>query len=67
MFCVNRNNLTIKHDYREHIVGSMENMTIANDSSDSIFIAFARVYSGTLKSDTEIYVLGPKHDPRKLK
>lgn len=28
-----------------------------------IFIAFARVFSGTLKRGQELYVLGPKYDP----
>lgn len=27
------------------------------------FIAFARVYSGTLRRGQELYVLGPKYDP----
>ena len=32
---------------------------------EDVFIAFARVFSGTLRSGQEVYVLGPKHDPRK--
>lgn len=27
------------------------------------FIAFARVYSGTIKRNSTVFVLGPKHDP----
>lgn len=27
------------------------------------FLAFARVYSGTVKVGQKIYVLGPRHDP----
>ena len=27
-------------------------------------LAFARVYSGTIKKGQHLYVLGPKHDPR---
>lgn len=27
-------------------------------------LAFARVYSGTMKKGQQLYVLGPKHDPR---
>lgn len=27
------------------------------------FIAFARVYSGTLKKNSKLYVLGPRYDP----
>ena len=34
--------------------------------SGTAFIAFARVYSGTLKPGKEVYVLGPKHDPAKV-
>ena len=30
---------------------------------ETAFIAFARVYSGTLRPGKEVYVLGPKHDP----
>ncbi|KAI5725129.1 hypothetical protein M8J77_011339 [Diaphorina citri] len=30
---------------------------------EDAFIAFARVYSGTLKKGDTVYVLGPKHDP----
>ncbi|XP_046400557.1 elongation factor-like GTPase 1 isoform X2 [Ischnura elegans] len=32
---------------------------------DDAFIAFARVFSGTLKQGQQLYVLGPKHDPCK--
>lgn len=28
-----------------------------------VFVAFARVFSGTLRKGQELYVLGPKHDP----
>uniref|UniRef100_A0A0A9XJZ8 Ribosome assembly protein 1 n=1 Tax=Lygus hesperus TaxID=30085 RepID=A0A0A9XJZ8_LYGHE len=31
--------------------------------SEDVFIAFARVYSGTLRKGSKVYVLGPKHDP----
>ncbi|KAK7604030.1 hypothetical protein V9T40_004303 [Parthenolecanium corni] len=31
---------------------------------DDVFIAFARIYSGTICRGSEIYVLGPKHDPQ---
>ncbi|XP_043474180.1 elongation factor-like GTPase 1 [Leptopilina heterotoma] len=34
------------------------------EESENNLIAFARVYSGKLKPDSEVYVLGPKHDPR---
>ncbi|XP_055995192.1 elongation factor-like GTPase 1 isoform X2 [Ostrea edulis] len=30
---------------------------------DFVFIAFARVFSGTVRKGQKLYVLGPKHDP----
>lgn len=33
-------------------------------SNEHVFIAFARVFSGTIKRGQELYVLGPKHEPR---
>lgn len=37
----------------------------ADENTDTpIFIAFARVFSGTLQRGKELYVLGPKYDPR---
>ena len=30
-----------------------------------VFIAFARVFSGTVRRGQKLYVLGPKHDPAK--
>ncbi|XP_040563821.1 elongation factor-like GTPase 1 [Lepeophtheirus salmonis] len=36
------------------------------DDKKTVFIAFARVYSGTLRPGSEIYVLGPKHDPSNI-
>ncbi|XP_050532477.1 elongation factor-like GTPase 1 isoform X2 [Daktulosphaira vitifoliae] len=37
------------------------------NENDIMFIAFGRVYSGTIRVGQEIYVLGPKHDPSKIK
>lgn len=31
--------------------------------SEDVFIAFARIFSGTLKRGQSLYVLGPKHTP----
>ncbi|XP_076748657.1 elongation factor-like GTPase 1 [Xylocopa sonorina] len=36
------------------------------ENSGTALIAFARIYSGTLKKGTTVYVLGPKHDPRTI-
>uniref|UniRef100_T1DCE6 Ribosome assembly protein 1 n=1 Tax=Cupiennius salei TaxID=6928 RepID=T1DCE6_CUPSA len=40
--------------------------TSTEDTSDTVFIAFARVYSGCVKKGQQLYVLGPKHDPAKV-
>ena len=34
------------------------------ETPKSHMFAFARVYSGTIKKGQQLYVLGPKHDPR---
>jgi len=34
--------------------------------SDQVFIAFARIFSGTVRRGQKIFVLGPKHDPAKV-
>ncbi|XP_053956195.1 elongation factor-like GTPase 1 [Anastrepha ludens] len=34
------------------------------DKGDYVFVAFARVFSGTLKPGMRLYNLAPKHDPR---
>ena len=33
------------------------------DVDRETFVAFARVFSGTLKKGAKLYVLGPKYDP----
>lgn len=40
-----------------------EKENIEKSDDNAIFIAFGRVYSGTLKKGTKIYALTPKHDP----
>lgn len=37
-----------------------------DDSSDEVFIAFARVFSGNIRTGDKLFVLGPKHDPSKV-
>lgn len=37
-----------------------------DDQCDEVLIAFARVYSGTLRKGDKVFVLMPKHDPRTL-
>ncbi|XP_047344705.1 elongation factor-like GTPase 1 [Vespa velutina] len=43
---------------------SEEESVTDNDTATSL-IAFARIYSGMLKVGSEVYVLGPKHNPAK--
>lgn len=47
------------------VAESNESSNFLDDTSDTVFIAFARVYSGTVKKGQQLYVLGPKHDPAK--
>ena len=39
-------------------------LTEDEETPKSHVLAFARVYSGTIKKGQRLYVLGPKHDPR---
>ncbi|XKL67522.1 hypothetical protein PGB90_003013 [Kerria lacca] len=34
------------------------------ENVDEVLVAFARIYSGCIRVGAEIYVLGPKHDPK---
>lgn len=36
---------------------------IIEDNSNGALVAFARIYSGTIKIGDEVFVLGPKHNP----
>jgi len=36
------------------------------NENDIMFIAFGRIYSGTIHRGQDVYVLGPKHDPSKI-
>ncbi|XP_076231146.1 elongation factor-like GTPase 1 isoform X1 [Calliopsis andreniformis] len=36
---------------------------VTEEKSDTALIAFARIYSGTLRKGSRIFVLGPKHNP----
>ncbi|XP_063228636.1 elongation factor-like GTPase 1 [Bacillus rossius redtenbacheri] len=37
---------------------------ILAEDNENVFIAFARVFSGTIKKGQDLYVLGPKHNPQ---
>ena len=41
----------------------LEQLTVREEAEAVNFIAFARVYSGTLRADQEVWVIGPKYDP----
>lgn len=46
-----------------------ESKNIKLDSSkenETIFIAFARIFSGNLRKGDKLYVLGPRHDPSRV-
>lgn len=43
-----------------------EVVEFTQNENDIMFIAFGRIYSGTIRRGQEIYVLGPKHDPSKI-
>ena len=40
---------------------------INNNREETKFMAFARLYTGEIKSGDEYYVIGPKHDPKNNK
>uniref|UniRef100_A0A1I8QBW0 Tr-type G domain-containing protein n=1 Tax=Stomoxys calcitrans TaxID=35570 RepID=A0A1I8QBW0_STOCA len=41
-----------------------EEEKLEEEKSDFVFVAFARVFSGTLRKGMKLYNLAPKHDPR---
>ena len=41
----------------------LEQLTVREEAEAVNFIAFARVYSGTLRAGQEVWVIGPKYDP----
>lgn len=43
-----------------------ENDTENKEESDFVFVAFARVFSGIVRKEQKLYVLGPKHDPSQV-
>ncbi|XP_072237157.1 elongation factor-like GTPase 1 [Leuresthes tenuis] len=59
---------TVAGNHKEvtHIDANMESLTLKDSKplqDKETFIAFARVYSGTVKKGQRIFVLGPKYDP----
>lgn len=48
-----------KNDLMEQIEKENEK----EKTQDYVFLAFARVFSGTLRKDQEVFILSPKHNP----
>lgn len=55
--------LETANDQDKNEVAVEETLSGESAEEDVSFIAFARVYSGTLKKGSKLYVLNPKHDP----
>ena len=56
----------ITHRDRETQLKSKDSDQNQDDNqTEEVFIAFARVFSGTIKSGDELFVMGPKYDPSK--
>ncbi|XP_060064099.1 elongation factor-like GTPase 1 [Ylistrum balloti] len=48
---------------------SVDIKTVSKDTTEeppTVFVAFARIYSGTVKKGQKLFVLGPKHDPSQV-
>lgn len=54
--------LTTKND--DNVNSGKENDEI--EKEDQVFIAFARIFSGTLRKGMKLFILSPKHDPRNM-
>ncbi|XP_058824984.1 elongation factor-like GTPase 1 [Topomyia yanbarensis] len=55
----------------QSVVDCLAKLTLDSGQSNAqpeeeIFLAFARVYSGTLRRGDKVFVVGPKHDPKSL-
>jgi ribosome assembly protein 1 len=68
MFPVDRKNLSGILRTVETLEKDMSALEIDGDSDEQpnndVFIAFARIFSGTVRKGMKLYVLGPKYDPR---
>lgn len=54
----------IEHKEEEEENQNALNTKEEKEIPDFIFVAFARIFSGTLKKGMKLYNLAPKHDPR---
>lgn len=57
---------SISGENSNECVETSHNLPPYDTTADTSFIAFARVYSGTIKKGQTLYVLGPKHDPSQV-
>lgn len=42
------------------------NKDTTEEETPTVFVAFARIYSGTVRKGQKLFVLGPKHDPSQV-
>ncbi|CAI9717329.1 elongation factor-like GTPase 1 isoform X1 [Octopus vulgaris] len=66
----NTENAEDKQKSKENLPGDpVNNDTDLNGTvepqSEHVFVAFARIFSGTVRKGCKVFVLGPKHDPEK--
>lgn len=47
-------------------VGLETEPKLESDENKTVFIAFARIFSGKFKKGDKVYVLGPRHDPSRI-
>lgn len=47
-------------------INKPETPEFTQNENDIMFIAFGRIYSGTIRRGQKMYVLGPKHNPSKI-
>ncbi|XP_037900989.1 elongation factor-like GTPase 1 isoform X2 [Glossina fuscipes] len=60
--------VTITRDLKELTTSEIKHETLEvleENVEEFVFVAFARIFSGTLRKGMKLYNLAPKHDPRK--
>ncbi|XP_050068469.1 elongation factor-like GTPase 1 [Anopheles maculipalpis] len=71
MFPIEHGALTGAKDTLERLTKALSlddgGAAAGGDGEVEIFLAFARVYSGTLRKGSRVFVIGPKYDPRTMK
>lgn len=59
--------LAERSEHEQFEIPSKDQTPEEEEVAQNCLIAFARVYSGKLEPNKEVYVLGPKHDPKLMK